>query len=224
MIGVMTPKRTGAAATAVVAILAALALVMTFKPLIRDNVIPKNFGVVEEGKLYRAAQMSPAAFQHIIERYNIRTVIDLGAHERGTRGDRLNQRIADTAGITRYRFDCLDGYSRGNPNAYAQTLRIIMDPANHPVLVHCGAGSERTGCTIILYNNITRGTSFEEGLERAQDHKHRPRRNPHLRTTVETYGQLILDSFRTGQPIPGVEPLAEPVPLPPAPASSAAKR
>jgi tyrosine-protein phosphatase SIW14 len=202
--------------------MAVLALALTFKPAIRANVFPKNFGIVDEGRVYRAGQMSPASFQTILERHQIRTIIDFGSYERGSRGERRNQRIADTLGITRYRYD-LDGYARGNPNAYAQALRMMTDPAFQPVLIHCGAGSERTSCAVILYNNLTRGTAFEEGLERAQDFKHRPHRNPHLREVVERYGQLIVESYRNGAPVPGVEPLPEPLPVPPAPLAATSR-
>jgi tyrosine-protein phosphatase SIW14 len=219
----MAFARSGAASTLVLAILAVLAVALTFKPAIRANVFPKNFGIVDEGRVYRAGQMSPAAFQSVLEQYQIRTIIDFGAFERDSRGERRNQRIADTMGIPRYRYD-LDGYARGNPNSYAQALRMMTDPAFQPVLIHCGAGSERTGCAVILYNNLTRGVSFEEGLERAQDYKHRPHRNPHLREVVERYGQLILESYRTGESIPGVDPLPEARPLPAAPVSNARTR
>jgi tyrosine-protein phosphatase SIW14 len=29
---------------------------------------------------------------------------------------------------------------------FAQALNIVLDPANHPILVHCNRGKHRTGC------------------------------------------------------------------------------
>lgn len=207
-----TPKRSGSAATIIIAILAVGAFAAVFKPAVRQNVFPKNFGVVEEGRLYRSGQFSPAAFRKIHEQHRFRTVIDLGSYEEGSRGDRRNQLLADSVGIPRYRFDLI-GDATGNPNAYAQVLRIIKDPANQPVLVHCGAGSERTSCTVIMYDHIRRGQSFETGLALSEYYKHNPRRNPKLREVVEQYGESIIDAYRSGGAIPGVDPLPAPRPV-----------
>ena len=105
----------------------------------------------------------------------------------------------------------LEGDATGNPNYYAQALRLMMDPAKQPVLVHCGAGSERTGCVVILYNNLVHGTPLDEGLKGAEDYKHNPRRNPHLARVVEKWAQPILQAYRQGGPVAGAEPLPEPV-------------
>lgn len=208
----MTPRSHGAAAPIVLALLAVLAVALTFKPAVRDNLFPKNFGVADEGRLYRAGQLTPAAFRAVHEKYGFRTVVDFGSHGRGTRGDRRNQRIADSLGVVRYRFDLI-GDATGNPNAYAQALRIMTDPEHQPVLVHCGAGSERTGCAVILYDHITRGVPIEDGLIAALDHKHDPRRNPRLREFIQQWGIAILESYSTGAPIPGVDALPPAVPI-----------
>lgn len=206
----MPQKRRGTAATLTIAALALVFLASTFNPAVRRNLVPKNFGVVEDGRVYRAGQLTPAAMRTVHERYAFKTIIDLGSHERDSRGDRLNQRMADSLGIVRYRFDGLDGYARGNPNAYVEALRLMTDPANQPVLVHCGAGSERTSCVVLLYNNITHGTSLEDGLQGARDFKHRPHRNPHLREVVEKWGLAIIEAYRSGGPVSGAPPMPEP--------------
>jgi tyrosine-protein phosphatase SIW14 len=202
--------RRGSTTALIVVLLSALGMGLTFKPAVRENVIPKNFGVVEEGRVYRAGQVSPAAMRRLHERFGFRTVIDLGSFERESRGERRNQRIAESLGVTRYRFDLI-GDATGNPNAYVQALRIMTDPANQPVLVHCGAGSERTGCAVLLFENLMHGVSLEEGLKGAERFKHRPHRNPRLREVVEQYGVAIIESYRNGMPIAGVDPLPDPV-------------
>jgi tyrosine-protein phosphatase SIW14 len=178
----------------------------------RRDIWPKNFGAVEEGKVYRSGQLTPAAFRKVVEGERIRTVIDLGSYEPEERGDRRNQQMADAEGITRYLFD-LEGDATGNPNAYVQVLRLMLDPANQPVLVHCGAGSERTSCTMILYDHIVHGKSLEEGLKAAENFKHNPRRNPHLRQVVEQYGEAIARAVREGGSVEGAEELPEPKPV-----------
>jgi hypothetical protein len=192
-------------------IIAVLGAVWLWDAGIKGNLVPKNFGVVDEGRVYRSGQLTPAAMRSIKEKYKIKTVVDLGSYEPGTRGDRRNQRVADALGITRYVLD-LEGDSTGNPNYYLQALRIISDPANQPALVHCGAGSERTGCVALLYDNLQKGVPLEDGLKGAREFRHNPRRNPHLAETVTRWAGPIIGAYRSGGPVDGAEPLPEPEP------------
>jgi hypothetical protein len=140
--------------------------------------------------------------------------VDLGSFEPGTAGDGRNQLCAQALGMERFVFD-LEGDGTGNPNAYVQALRIMTDPARQPVLVHCGAGSERTGCAAILYRKLVHGTPVEEGLAEARRFKHDPARNPRLEGVLAEYGEPILRAVREGGQVPGVPPLPEPKPVPP---------
>ena len=45
-----------------------------------------------------------------------------------------------------------------------RALSILMDPRNHPVLVHCNKGKHRTGCVIGCYRKINDWT-MEQILE-----------------------------------------------------------
>lgn len=190
----------------------AFAAVGIYRGGIKGNLSPKNFGVVDDGRIYRSGQLTPGAMRVVAEKYKIKTVIDFGSYEPHERGERRNQQVAEALGLTRYVMD-LEGDATGNPNYYAQALRLMTDPANQPVLVHCGAGSERTGCAVILYDNLVHGTPLDEGLKAAQEHKHNPRRNPHLARVVEKWAQPILEAYRQGGPVAGAEPLPEPMPV-----------
>ncbi len=176
------------------------------------DLVPKNFGEVDPGKVYRSGQMTPAAFARAQEKHGFRTIIDLGSYEPHERGDQRNQQVADAAGVKRYLFD-LEGDATGNPNYYVQVLRLMRDPAHQPVLVHCGAGSERTGCAMILYNLLEHGTPVEEGMKDAYRFKHRDHRNPHFREVLDRWTEPILKAVRDGGQIPGVPVLPEPRPV-----------
>ncbi|MEM1330365.1 MAG: tyrosine-protein phosphatase [Planctomycetota bacterium] len=164
------------------------------------TVVPKRFVTVIDGEMYRSGELSPAALSNMIEKHGIRTVIDLGAFKEGTKEDALQQRTADAMGATRYRFK-LYGDSGGNPNHYAEALRLMTDPANHPVLVHCGAGTERTGCTIALYRQIYEGQTLEEAFAEADDRGHSPTRNPKLWYTLDVFTGPVRTSIETGEPV-----------------------
>jgi protein tyrosine/serine phosphatase len=181
---------------------------------IRPNLVPKRFGVVDPQKVYRSGQLTVAALDEIHEKYGIRTIIDLGStiHDDAA-GERRNQRTADALGIKRYVF-ALNGDSTGNPNAYIQALRLASDPANQPVLVHCGAGTERTGFFCMLYKNANMGVPLEEGFEEAQAFGHNPRRTPQVKQMWYQYAKAILDHYKRGGQISDdrYKPLPEPVP------------
>jgi protein tyrosine phosphatase (PTP) superfamily phosphohydrolase (DUF442 family) len=193
------------------AIIAIVAVVAASGPDLK----PKNFGTVDPGRVYRSGQLTPAAMRQLHDRYGIRTVIDLGSYEPDERGERRNQQVADALGIERLVFD-LEGDGTGNPNAYVQAIQIMSDPARQPVLVHCGAGSERTSIACMLYMNLARGTPLEEGFKQAHAHRHRDHRNPRLREVVERWSDRIIRAVREGTQIddPAAPPLPPPQPHP----------
>lgn len=194
-------------------VLAALLVGSGMWGLARPNVIPKNFGVVEEGRVYRSGELTPAAMERVVREHHIKTIIDLGAFEPGTAGELRMSRTAKALGVDRF-LGNLEGDARGNPNYYLQALKIMSDPARQPVLVHCGAGSERTGCIVAIYRNAVQGVPLGEGYEEARHYRHDPRRNPHLKEVLDLWGAKVVEAFKTGRPLPGADPLA-PMPLNP---------
>lgn len=180
------------------------------------NLFPKRLGVVDPGKVYRSGQLTPGAFEQVIKQHGIRTIIDLGSTIHGqTEGELRNQRTADALGVKRYVMR-LYGDATGNPNYYIQALRLASDPANQPVLIHCGAGTERTGLTCILYKHLHMGTPLEEGFSEAKSYGHNPRRTPEMRLMMERYAETVLRHVREGGLIeaPDAPALPEPAPAP----------
>jgi hypothetical protein len=186
-----------------------------FRVGVRDHVWARNFGVVADGEVYRAGRLTPVATRRIVERRGIRTIIDLGAYHPGSAEERRAQRTADALGVTRYRLD-LEGDATGNPNEYAHALRLIDDPRNRPVLVHCSAGSERTGCLVAIYRASTERIALDaptiDRLMR-EANRYRDSRQPDLRGMLEVWGQRILEALHDGTDVRGIEPTPAPVPL-----------
>ncbi|MCC6968901.1 MAG: tyrosine-protein phosphatase [Phycisphaerales bacterium] len=205
------PRRESSPARLFFIVLAAVLSVWFYVQGVRPNLVPKNFGVVEVGKLYRAGELSIAAMRRIVEEHRIRTIVDLGACEPGSREDRRAADVADALRVERFRFH-LYGDSTGNPNNYVQALAIMTDPAKQPVLVHCGAGSERTGCAVVLYRAAEQRKSVPETYPETFEFKHRDEQNPWLRKTLQAWGIKILRAHAAGVQVPDAEPLAPPVP------------
>ena len=176
------------------------------------NVLPKRFSTVDEGVLYRAGKLTPAAMRTVVAHNDIKTIVDLGAWEEGSPADERAQASADAMGVTRYRFH-LYGDTNGNPNHYLNALRIIQDPANQPVLVHCGAGTERTGYLVALYRTFVEGVPLDEAIDEADRKGHSPSRNPVFAKTVETWTTPIEQAYRNGGSVEGADPVPPPTPV-----------
>jgi protein tyrosine/serine phosphatase len=170
---------------------------LTYRYTLRDNLFARNFGVVQEGAVYRSGRQTPAMTERLVREYNIKTIIDLGAYNRKPVEERVAQRTAEALGVARFAFD-LEGDGTGDPNDYVQALRLMLRAENQPLLVHCAAGSERTSACVMMYRSITQGKSFDETFAEALQHKHEPEDNPRMRPYVEKWGPLIIDAVKNG--------------------------
>lgn len=175
---------------------------------VRDHLVPRNFGVVEQGHVYRAAALTPSALRRVHAEHGIRTIIDLGGFDVDPRGDALSQRTAESLGITRYVFP-LSGDGTGNPNAYVAALRVLADERNHPVLVHCSAGAQRTSGCIVLYRDVIQLRDNGDARREAFDFRHDPSDNPRLFEYLDTWQDDIERAFRAGidAQVPGQPPV-----------------
>lgn len=182
----------------------------------RYQFIARNFGVVETGEIYRSGRLTPRMFRKVVGENNIKTVLDLGAYVPGSPEDLREQQLAEEFGAQRFRFTLL-GDGTGNPNYYVQALRLMSDPAAQPILIHCAAGAQRTGVLVLLYRHIIQGQDLAEAYPESFRYKHKPDEWP-LLAYVAQWNDEIADSLRTGEPIPGFEPveypLASPAPAP----------
>lgn len=204
LLSLESPMKTGRGPILLLA-LAAIALAgWVYRHAVHPDLFPKRFAVVEPGVLYRAGRLTPAAFERVVKAHGIRTIVDLGAWPEGSRDDRRAHDTARALGVERVRLD-LRGDSRGDPNHYVRTLRMIRDPERRPVLVHCGAGTERTGCAVALFRQIEQGWDLERAYREADHAGHSPSRNPELRRMLERWSDPIADALRTGRAIPWSE-------------------
>lgn len=164
------------------------------------HLVPKNFGVVDEGRVYRSGELTTTALRSVVADHGIKTIIDFGAHDHDPAGERREQKTADLLGVERHVL-YLEGDARGDPNRYAEALRIMSDPEAQPVLVHCAAGAQRTGCAVALYRSLVDGWDDERALVEAEDYRHDPRDNPRMHEMYRTWKDAIGRSLETGLPI-----------------------
>ena len=118
----------------------------------------RRFVVVEPGVLYRSNRMDDEQLTQIIHRYGIKTIFSLTF----TRSKEI-QAVCDRLGVKRY-FHYMPGNGAGPDEAYLRFLEVMQNSANHPVLVHCSAGVQRTGGAVVLYRVIEQGWTLERAL------------------------------------------------------------
>lgn len=152
---------------------------------------PKRFQVVVPGALYRSGQIQPWLIKHILAHYRIEVILDL----QGDRPSSAYAREAELAaahdlGVLYYSFS-LEGDGSGSVEEYARALTALhrSREAGNRVLVHCAAGTERTGAIIAFYQLLFEQRPPEWVWNEIQKAGHRPSRNPHLRLFIN---QMLL--------------------------------
>jgi protein tyrosine phosphatase (PTP) superfamily phosphohydrolase (DUF442 family) len=113
-----------------------------------------NFGKVDD-HYYRGAQPEGADYADLAA-LGVRTVIDL------TEGGRSDEPgLARQVGMKFYRIP-LTTWDRPADTAVAEFLRLVNDPANEPVYVHCQGGRHRTGVMTAVYRMTGDGWSADQ--------------------------------------------------------------
>jgi protein tyrosine phosphatase (PTP) superfamily phosphohydrolase (DUF442 family) len=119
-----------------------------------------NFHTVKAGQLYRSAQLDKAELGTIIDRYHIKSVLNL----RGPNPESAWYKD-ELAAIREHAVDHYDvGISAHQPPTPEQMARIlvILRTAAKPLLIHCKAGSDRTGLVAALYRYAVAGEPAEQ--------------------------------------------------------------
>ena len=123
-----------------------------------------NFDVVVPGKIYRSGRFDERFIRYLHEHYGVRSIISLtgplAAHE-----------TARQLGIQVIVF----GWAPPVPPPPAE-LRAVLDYLEEqgPVLVHCSAGSDRTGYAILAYRVLRQNWSIENAVEETKRYWHDP--------------------------------------------------
>jgi protein tyrosine phosphatase (PTP) superfamily phosphohydrolase (DUF442 family) len=171
--------------------------------LLKDQFVIRRFGVVEDGRIYRSGRLTESTLSKLHRSHPVRTIVDLGGYEPGSGADRIEAEFAKRNGIDRQVFR-LYGDGTGNPQAYVDALRLMNDPAQQPVLVHCAAGTERTGTAVMLQRMIFEGRSIEDAYAEAQQCGHNADKNDRMLQYVKRWRGAIEMAVRTGEDIPGM--------------------
>jgi protein tyrosine/serine phosphatase len=194
------PRRRKFAIAAIVVVIAIVAVNHEQVTALRDRFIPKRWGVVQEGKIYRSGQLSQHLVKKTLQVNHIQTVVDLTYDIR--EDDNHAAELAAIAELGIERKLCpLDSDGTGDPHIYAQAVSAVAASAREgkPVLVHCIAGAQRTGGVIALYRLLVEGRSPAFVLEEMQKYAYDPKRSPRLQEYLNAHiGEIAADLVRDG--------------------------
>lgn len=134
--------------------------------VIKYRVTAKRFGVVVPGRVYRSGQISKWMIGPTLDKYAITTVVDLQGRDPN---DRFQEKEIETVlgrGLELRRFP-LGGDGTGDVRMYADAIQVIAgcERTGRPVLVHCAAGTQRTGGVVACYRVLVRNESPQDAYE-----------------------------------------------------------
>ncbi len=122
----------------------------------------QNIHTVEEGQLYRSATLKPNALENLIQKKDIKTIINL----RGESSSEWYQKEVEVVQKTGITLENIQMRASRLP-LRKDLLKLIelFETAERPILIHCQAGADRTGEAAAMWVIDQMDGDQEDGLE-----------------------------------------------------------
>ncbi|MGH0029881.1 MAG: dual specificity protein phosphatase family protein [Myxococcota bacterium] len=162
---------------------------------------PRNWGVVEAPWLYRSGQIHPRIIERVLRDEGVDVVIDLAKDDPRVESAVAEQQAVAALGVRKVDLWGLNGSGVGKVSAYVGALEEMVRAreAGEKVLVHCAAGSERTGGAVALYRMLYQGWSGDRAWEEYLSYRNRPPRHTKLRDFLNgNMGEIAERLVRSG--------------------------
>lgn len=177
--------------------------------------IPRRFDAVEDGIIYRSAQLHRRLIEDVLVEHGIQVIVDMEPDDPHDLDEQAEARIAKQLGIRKVDLLTLDGSGRGDPTDYVKALREMVQAkrTGTPILVHCAAGTQRTGTVVALYRMLFQEWDGPRAYaEYMSFRRNRPDRG-HISAYLDRHTQAIAEALvRDGlldavpDPLPRFEP------------------
>jgi len=122
-----------------------------------SNIQIKNFGCINE-TYFRGAQPKEKDYADLAS-MGVKTVIDLQRE-----GNVAEKGLVEAQGMKFFRIPMSDK-SQPTADQAELFLKIVNDPENQPVFVHCAGGRHRTGAMSAIYRITHDGWSADQAFE-----------------------------------------------------------
>ena len=124
-----------------------------------------NFGKVN-ANYYRGAQPQGHDYADLAA-FGVKTVIDLTDDD----GESSEPSMVKSAGMQSFRIP-MSTHQPPTPGQLSQFLKIVNDPANQPVYVHCVGGRHRTGVMTAAYRMTNEGWTADRAFSEMKQYKY----------------------------------------------------
>ena len=134
---------------------------------IKRHIFPRHWEVVDQGMVYRSGELSSTLVKSTWEKHNIKTVVNLiGKDEQDDPAHEAAATAATELGINRAFFPLI-GDGTGAVESYVGAVKAIVESKsqNNPVVVHCAAGTYRTGGVVAAYRTLVEGWTGKAAYE-----------------------------------------------------------
>ena len=185
--------------------------VLIWEVILEDHLIPKRWSAIDDGLLYRSGRLNASLVKRTLEHHDIEVIIDLSGVKTGDRDFDAEQAAAADLGIEILRFP-LPGDGAGGIERYAEAIATMARcrAEGRPALVHCAAGSQRTGGVTACYRLLVEGRSPQFAYDEMRRHDWDPDRNTELVPFLnEHMGQLAARLVALGV----IDEVPDPLPL-----------
>ena len=160
----------------------------------RSHFFPHRFYVVESGAIYRGARQTPEIMRSIIQKYGIRTIVNLddkvlekgNPNAPGADVYAEEKAVARDLGVQYFGF-IWNGSGLGAFDEYDAVADILATTSTRPVFIHCAAGEKRTNAGIAAYWIRFRGFTLDRTVEELKRYGLRPFRKPSLMKYLTAY-------------------------------------
>ena len=137
-----------------------LALVLALGGYALYALATDNFHTVVPGQVYRSGQMDADDFSHYIQKYGIKSILNLRGENPTTHWHQAE--IATAARLNVAHYDRSLG--SGTPLTLEQMDELVnlLREAPKPILIHCNGGADRSGLVSALYCYAIDGENPEQ--------------------------------------------------------------
>jgi protein tyrosine/serine phosphatase len=128
-----------------------LVIVVALGLVAAHRLAPKHLRTVTPGVLYRSATLPPGQLADVVDRYGIRTVVNVRSELENDKAWHDEQgRLLEEKGVRMLDLPIHSGFPP-NDASLAGWLDVLADEGSRPILLHCEYGVIRTGVMVAVY-------------------------------------------------------------------------
>jgi hypothetical protein len=125
----------------------------------------KHLATHEPGMVYRSAWLDGDALREVIEKHQIRTVLNLcEPNELGEERCTDERKAVHGSGARLVEMPMPAATLDPSDPAIGPFVELLRNPENYPLLVHCQHGVTRTAKVLVMYDILFRGMTAEQSI------------------------------------------------------------